>query len=96
MALATYRHNETGELLELSEDWLKRFPKDPYTLVGTDELAKLEAEQRQAAVTAAGAQPFDQGEGAPQEPAAAPVAAKDAEGQDTPAPPTDPRDARRF
>jgi hypothetical protein len=100
MALATYRNNETGELLELSEDWLTRFPKDPYTLLDGDELEKLETERGQAVATAVGAQPFDQGEETPEEPAAAPAPApsggKGAEEQDTPEPPTDTRDARRF
>lgn len=98
MALATYRNNETGELLELSEDWLTRFPKDPYTLVTDDDLAKLEAERGQAVAAAVGAQPFDQGEETPEQPAPAPApaAGKGAEDQDTPEPPTDTRDARRF
>jgi hypothetical protein len=74
MALATHRHNETGELLELSEDWLTRFPKDPYTRVSSDDLAKLEAEQRQAAATALGAQPYAAGEETPAAPAAAAAA----------------------
>lgn len=104
MGLATYRHNETGELIELSEDWLTRFPKDPYTPVGTDELAKLEIEQRQAAAEAAGAQPYQQPEDAAAEQAApTPPAAPSSGGKgdstdpgDTPPPSGNPRSETRF
>lgn len=97
MALATFRHNETGELLELSEDWLTRYPKDPYTLVGTDDLAKLETERRQAEAAALGAKPFDQGEDTPTAEAPAPApAAKATDADAAAAPATYPHDARRF
>lgn len=99
MGLATYRHTDTGELIELSEDWLTRFPKDPYERVAADELTKLETQQRQAAADAVGAQPYQQPDtGASAEAAPAPAGnAKSGTGtQDTPTGAPDPRDQSRF
>jgi hypothetical protein len=93
MALALHRNTDTGELLELDENWTTRFPKDPYTLVGTEDLAKLEAERRQADAAALGAQPYAQPEDVPE---AAPAAPAKREAANTPTPSPDTRDERRF
>lgn len=99
MGLATFRHNETGDLLELNEDWLDRFPNDPYTRVSTDDLAKLEIEQRQADAAAIGAQPYQQpDDGSAEAPAAAaaPTKGTKTEDEDTPPASSNPRSESRF
>lgn len=98
MALATYRNNDTGDLIELSEDWLDRFPRDPYTRLTGDELAKLEKDARTAAAAAIGAQPYQQPEDAASDPTPPAAAATDDEDEDTPtpAPAQNPRSESRF
>jgi hypothetical protein len=43
MALIIVRNTETGEVLQLDESWLTRFPEDPFEPVPEEELANLPA-----------------------------------------------------
>lgn len=99
MATATFRNNETGELLQLDERWLDRFPNDPYTLVEDKELDKLKQEQRQADVDALGAKPYAAPEDTPEgiiDAAGAGSTHDDDDEPDTPTTAPVIRDERRF
>lgn len=98
MGLATFRNTETGDLVELNEDWLTRFPQDAdhYTRVVDADLADLEQKQREADVAALDARPYDDGTTAAEAPAPAAEPDGDDESEDTPPAPPVTRDERRF